>query len=44
MVVGHEALSRFAAAPKRGPELWFREAHEVGLGIELEDLGGEGGL
>jgi EAL domain-containing protein (putative c-di-GMP-specific phosphodiesterase class I) len=37
-VVGYEALSRFAAAPHRGPDLWFAEAHEVGLGPELELL------
>jgi EAL domain-containing protein (putative c-di-GMP-specific phosphodiesterase class I) len=35
-VVGHEALSRFAPSPKRGPAEWFAEAHEVGLGVELE--------
>jgi EAL domain-containing protein (putative c-di-GMP-specific phosphodiesterase class I) len=35
-VVGHEALSRFAGNPARGPALWFAEAHDVGLGIELE--------
>lgn len=35
-VVGHEALSRFARSPKRGPAEWFAEAHEVGLGVELE--------
>jgi len=35
-VVGYEALSRFAAAPQRGPDAWFAEAHEVGLGSELE--------
>jgi EAL domain-containing protein (putative c-di-GMP-specific phosphodiesterase class I)/CheY-like chemotaxis protein len=35
-VVGHEALSRFGANPKRGPAEWFAEAHEVGLGVELE--------
>ena len=34
--VGFEALSRFAARPQRGPEAWFAEAHEVGLGAELE--------
>jgi EAL domain-containing protein (putative c-di-GMP-specific phosphodiesterase class I)/CheY-like chemotaxis protein len=37
-IVGYEALSRFAAAPHRGPDLWFAEAHEVGLGPELELL------
>ena len=35
-VVGHEALSRFAPSPKRGPAEWFAEAHDVGLGVELE--------
>jgi len=31
--VGHEALARFGHGP---PELWFSEAHNVGLGVELE--------
>ncbi|HKP20476.1 MAG TPA: EAL domain-containing protein [Thermoleophilaceae bacterium] len=35
-IVGYEALSRFAAEPHRGPHEWFAEAHEVGLGPELE--------
>jgi EAL domain-containing protein (putative c-di-GMP-specific phosphodiesterase class I)/DNA-binding NarL/FixJ family response regulator len=35
-VVGHEALSRFAPIPTRGPAEWFAEAHEVGLGVDLE--------
>jgi EAL domain-containing protein (putative c-di-GMP-specific phosphodiesterase class I)/CheY-like chemotaxis protein len=35
-VVGYEALSRFATEPRRGPEAWFAEAHETGLGPELE--------
>ena len=35
-VVGYEALSRFTAEPHRGPDEWFAEAHEVGLGPELE--------
>jgi EAL domain-containing protein (putative c-di-GMP-specific phosphodiesterase class I)/AmiR/NasT family two-component response regulator len=35
-VVGHEALSRFASSPKRGPAQWFAQAHDVGLGVELE--------
>jgi EAL domain-containing protein (putative c-di-GMP-specific phosphodiesterase class I)/DNA-binding NarL/FixJ family response regulator len=34
--VGFEALSRFSAEPKRTPDIWFGEAHEVGLGAELE--------
>jgi EAL domain-containing protein (putative c-di-GMP-specific phosphodiesterase class I)/DNA-binding NarL/FixJ family response regulator len=37
-VVGHEALARFAAHPRRGPQPWFKEAHQVGLGVELELL------
>jgi EAL domain-containing protein (putative c-di-GMP-specific phosphodiesterase class I)/CheY-like chemotaxis protein len=35
-IVGYEALSRFSAEPNRGPDQWFAEAHEVGLGPELE--------
>jgi EAL domain-containing protein (putative c-di-GMP-specific phosphodiesterase class I)/CheY-like chemotaxis protein len=35
-IVGYEALSRFAPEPYRGPDEWFAEAHEVGLGPELE--------
>ena len=35
-VVGYEALSRFAGEPERGPDAWFAEAHEVGLGSDLE--------
>jgi EAL domain-containing protein (putative c-di-GMP-specific phosphodiesterase class I) len=34
--VGVEALARFPDG--RGPDLWFREATEMGLGIELELL------
>ena len=36
LIVGYEALSRFSSEPERGPEEWFAEAHEVGLGSELE--------
>jgi EAL domain-containing protein (putative c-di-GMP-specific phosphodiesterase class I)/DNA-binding NarL/FixJ family response regulator len=36
--VGVEALSRFAGSNQRGPETWFAEAAEVGLGAELELL------
>jgi EAL domain-containing protein (putative c-di-GMP-specific phosphodiesterase class I)/CheY-like chemotaxis protein len=36
--VGYEALSRFDAKPRRGPAVWFAEAHDVGLGPELELL------
>jgi EAL domain-containing protein (putative c-di-GMP-specific phosphodiesterase class I) len=35
-LVGFECLSRFNAAPLRTPDLWFAEAAEVGLGVELE--------
>lgn len=35
-VVGFEGLSRFAAEPSRTPDVWFAEALEVGLGVELE--------
>jgi EAL domain-containing protein (putative c-di-GMP-specific phosphodiesterase class I) len=35
-VVGLEALSRFGDEPIRGPDKWFAEAGEVGLGRDLE--------
>ena len=35
-VVGVEALARFTAAPQRGPGIWFAEAAEVGLSVEME--------
>lgn len=35
-MVGAEALARFHATPRRGPEKWFAEAAQVGLGAELE--------
>ncbi len=35
-VTGFESLARFTATPLRSPDLWFNEAHEAGLGIELE--------
>jgi EAL domain-containing protein (putative c-di-GMP-specific phosphodiesterase class I)/DNA-binding NarL/FixJ family response regulator len=34
--VGAEALCRFSADPVRTPDVWFAEAADVGLGIELE--------
>ncbi len=34
--IGFEALSRFMAVPLRTPDLWFTDAADVGLGIELE--------
>jgi EAL domain-containing protein (putative c-di-GMP-specific phosphodiesterase class I) len=35
-IVGYEALSRFHGLSRRGPAGWFAEAHDVGLGVELE--------
>lgn len=37
-VIAYEALSRFPAEPERGPDRWFAEAWDVGLGIPLELL------
>ena len=34
--VGFEALARFPGEPTRPPNLWFEEAHSVGLGVEME--------
>ncbi len=34
--IGYEALARFDDEPIRGPNHWFAEADEVGLGPELE--------
>lgn len=33
---GVEALARFEVEPRRGPDVWFAEAAEVGLGVDLE--------
>jgi EAL domain-containing protein (putative c-di-GMP-specific phosphodiesterase class I) len=35
-IAGFESLSRFSATPTRSPDLWFNDAHVVGLGVELE--------
>lgn len=35
-IVGYEALARFDIEPRRGPERWFADAAEVGLGYVLE--------
>lgn len=35
-VVGAEALTRFALRPHRPPDVWFADAHRIGLGVELE--------
>jgi EAL domain-containing protein (putative c-di-GMP-specific phosphodiesterase class I) len=37
-VVAVEALARFQAGPRQAPDVWFAEAHEAGLGVELEML------
>lgn len=36
-IIGLEALSRFTVEPKRPPDVWFDEAAQVGLGVELEN-------
>lgn len=35
-LIGVEALARFLAEPYRTPDQWFAEAHELGIGPELE--------
>lgn len=35
-VVEVEALSRFSLEPSARPDAWFREAHALGMGVELE--------
>jgi diguanylate cyclase (GGDEF)-like protein len=35
-VVGYEALARFPGGAGRTPDVWFAQAHGVGLGPELE--------
>lgn len=35
-LVGVEVLSRFASKPYLTPDIWFAEAHQVNLGVELE--------
>jgi EAL domain-containing protein (putative c-di-GMP-specific phosphodiesterase class I) len=37
-VIAYEALSRFPGDPARGPDRWFAEAWDVGLGLPLELL------
>ncbi|MGA3214934.1 MAG: EAL domain-containing protein [Acidimicrobiales bacterium] len=39
-----EALARFAGQPKRTPDLWFAEAHAMGVGVELEVVSVKGAL
>lgn len=35
-VIGFEALTRFTATPTRGPDVWFDEACQAGLGPQME--------
>lgn len=35
-VVGGEALSRFRGPPEQGPDVWFAEAEDVAMGLDLE--------
>jgi EAL domain-containing protein (putative c-di-GMP-specific phosphodiesterase class I) len=35
-IAGFEALSRFPDLPLNAPDIWFREAHAIGMGIHLE--------
>ncbi len=37
-IVAVEALARFRTEPARGPDVWFAEAEQAGLGVELELL------
>ncbi len=37
-MVAAEALARFDLAPLRPPEMWFADARQVGLGVDLEML------
>src|SRR3546814_14822939 len=38
-----EALTRFAANPVRSPDLWFKEAEEVGIRVQLRSEEGRVG-
>jgi hypothetical protein len=39
-----EALARFSGRPKRPPDVWFAEAHAMGIGVELEVVSAKGAL
>jgi EAL domain-containing protein (putative c-di-GMP-specific phosphodiesterase class I)/PAS domain-containing protein len=43
-VIGGEALSRFAGPLIQGPDRWFADAADIGLGAELEMLAVRGAL
>ncbi|NNN18980.1 MAG: EAL domain-containing protein [Acidimicrobiaceae bacterium] len=36
ILVGTEALARFGDTPYQPPDIWFADAHSVGLGIDME--------
>ena len=38
---GVEALAGFSGRPKQSPDVWFSDAHAMGIGLELEDRLGE---
>jgi EAL domain-containing protein (putative c-di-GMP-specific phosphodiesterase class I) len=37
-ILGFESLARFSALPEQGPDIWFDDAAQVGLKLELELL------
>lgn len=37
-MIGVEALARFLQDPEKTPDIWFKEAHSLNLGIQLELL------
>ncbi|MBA1244821.1 sensor domain-containing phosphodiesterase [Pseudomonas japonica] len=43
-ICGWESLARFTDEPMRSPDLWFRDAAEAGLGLEMELRAVEKGL
>jgi EAL domain-containing protein (putative c-di-GMP-specific phosphodiesterase class I) len=43
-ISGVEALARFRLEPQRTPDVWFAEAKEVGLGVELERVAARSAL
>ena len=43
-IAGYESLSRFNREPRRGPDVWFAQAHRYGLGYALEAKAIEGAL
>lgn len=43
-ITGFESLTRFLYTPTLSPDRWFIDAHEVGLGVELEIVAIERGM